>query len=309
MQCFTQMKTKFSSPTAVTIGKFDGLHLGHRLLINSVKRKAEEYACKSLVFSFYPPPLRVLKGEDFASTIFTRAEKTALLEELSIDVYVEYPFTKDFAAIAPTDFVNDVLIDKMNCRYLAVGANYRFGKEHSGTAELLKNLAEVRGVKVEILPEIIVDGRVVSSSGIRTLLAEGEVKKVRALLSGAYFVVGKVAQGKKIGRSLGFPTANIVPENEKFLPKAGVYLTQAFFGGAVYPSITNVGKNPTVGGSIQTVETYMLGFEESIYGEEVKVEFIDRLRGEIKFPNETELKEQINKDVLFAVEFFTSRQG
>ncbi len=288
--------------TAVTLGNFDGIHLGHQKLISTVKEYAEKYGLKTIVFSFYPHPKSFFFGEDFY-TIFTRYEKERLVEKMGVDELILYPFTAEFANMEPEDFA-EYFFDRMKCKVLVVGDDYCFGKDRRGDYNLLKSIGDKKGVDVIKISSINDNDIRISSTRIRECIKQRDFKEAYKLLGKSYFVSGNVVGGKRIGRKINFPTANIVTPNNKLLPPDGVYLTKTEHKGKIYNSITNVGKNPTVGGKHKTVETYIFDFEQDIYGDEIIVRFYDFIRDECKFNSIDELKEQITKDKAKAVELF-----
>ncbi len=281
--------------TAVTLGNFDGIHLGHQMLISTVKKYSERYKLASVVFSFYPHPMSLFKGDDIFYTILSSNEKKMVVEELDVDILVQYPFTREFAEMKAEDFA-ELLFNQVKCKVLVVGEDYCFGKNRTGNYDLLCKLGAQRGVEVIKISSVNDDGRRVSSTRIRKCIREHRIKEVNRLLNKPYFVLGNVEEGRKIGRSIGFPTANIVPPENKLLPPDGVYATKTVYDGKIYGSITNIGSNPTVNGKGKTVETYIFDFEKEIYGEQIKVLFFDFLRDEITFDSVDKLKNQIGLD-------------
>lgn len=288
--------------TAVTLGNFDGIHLGHQKLISTVKEYAEKCGLKTIVFSFYPHPKSFFFGEDFY-TIFTRYEKERLVEKMGVDELILYPFTAEFANMEPEDFA-EYFFDRMKCKVLVVGDDYCFGKNRRGDYNLLKSIGDKKGVDVIKISSINDNDIRISSTRIRECIKHRDFKEAYKLLGKSYFVSGNVVGGKRIGRKINFPTANIVTPDNKLLPPDGVYLTRTEHKGKIYNSITNVGKNPTVGGKHKTVETYIFDFEQDIYGDEIIIRFYDFIRDECKFNSIDELKEQITKDKAKAIELF-----
>lgn len=295
---------KIESPSAVTIGNFDGLHLGHRKLIEIVKNHALAQGLSSAVFSFSPHPLTVLHGGPDIQMIVSPEEKVHLLEQIGVDYFIEYPFTKEFADITAEEFINKILMEQLNCKLLVVGEGYKFGRNQLGDAGTAKETGERYGLEVIIVPHLEDNGIKISSTVIRELIAKKQFFLAEKYLSRPYFIGGKVAEGKKVGRTIGFPTINLIPFENKLLPPDGVYLTKTICKNAVYNSITNIGNNPTVGGKLKTVESYLFGYEGSLYGEIVWVEFFEWLRGVIKFDNIEGLRVQINNDVKAAEKYF-----
>ncbi len=282
----------FDEPTAVTLGNFDGFHQGHRTLINEIKTSPY----KTVIFTFSPHPVSFFSKDNSFKTLYTEDEKRQIAETLGVDFYIPYPFTKDFAALSPQEFIR-LLKAKTNCRLLVIGADYSFGKNKSGSAKDLKSLGENMGIEVKILPKIQYIGEDISSTKIRSCLKDGDVKTAAVLLSSPYFIASRVEKGFHRGTGMGFPTANQVIPEGKFLPKDGVYKTTALIDGKPFPSLTNIGKNPTFHNTSRTVETYILDENKMLYGRSLKIEFNDFIRNEIKFPDKAALQAQIQRDI------------
>ncbi len=293
MKIYNSTNIKLHNKTAVALGNFDGFHTGHIKLINAVKASGYE----TVVFTLFPHPAAFFKGTGFKA-LFDEGEKAELAEALGVDNYIRYPFTKEFSRLCPLEFVR-LLKEKTNCAFLAVGENYTFGKNKSGTAKMLEELGQGMGIYVKIVDEVCFEGKAVSSTRIRELLKTGDIKKANLLLGRDYFIGGTVEEGRQRGRKMGFPTANINIGEEKLLPLDGVYATQTVFDGIKLPSVTNVGKNPTFNNSVRTVETFLPDFKGNLYGKRIKVAFKERIRGEIRFFSKEELAEQIKRDIAF----------
>lgn len=291
---------KIEEPTAVTLGNFDGIHLGHQKLISTVKEYARRDNLKSVVFSFYPHPVTVFKTKENFSTMLDPREKKFVLNNLGVDVLVQYPFTLDFAALSPREFF-DILVEKTHCKVLVVGENYYFGKDKAGNYKTLQAFGKEKGILVIAIPPIEVGGERVSSSRVRGLIRNAEMDKVIELLDKPYFVIGKVADGEKRGRMMDFPTINIITAKEKLLPPNGVYLTRVALDGKLYTSMTNVGVCPTFDGHERRVETHIFDFNEVVYGMDVMICFYKWLREERGFASAKELKAQLEKDRAAAV--------
>ncbi len=306
MEHITTTNITQKMPTAVTLGNFDGLHLGHRSLIRLMKQFAEEEGLKSVVFSFSPHPKLVFgKDEDFA-LIMSPEEKCFAIEQMGVDAYVEYPFDKEFASMSPEDFANELIFGQMNCKVLVVGENYHFGKNGAGDYALLHRLGEEKGVKVIAVPFVRYQNERVSSSRIRQCLVEKDLEDANCMLTEPYFILGKVAEGKKLGRTIGFPTVNIVAHPLKLFPPNGVYATKTLYRGKYYYGVTNIGKNPTVNGTQKIVETYLFDFNQMIYGETLQIFFYEFLRSEKKFASVEELQQQIAINAEQTKEYFAS---
>ena len=293
MEIFYDDKFRIEEATAVTLGNFDGVHLGHQKLIGTVKEYAGRLSCKSLVFSFSPHPV-LFFGNDF-KCIFTEKEKEFVMKRMGVDYLVQYPFTADFARLTPEEFV-ELLCEKTNCKVLVVGEDYGFGKNRSGNYQTLKKICEKKGIEAIEIPVVNYGDERVSSTRIRGLLGEGDIEEVSAMLDKPYFIMDEVVEGKKRGRIMDYPTINLTPGDNKLLPKDGVYLSRIACEGKLMTAITNVGVKPTFGEKNRTVETHVFGLDESIYGKTVRVCFYKRLRDEIKFENIDMLKAQLSRD-------------
>jgi len=282
--------------SVITLGNFDGIHLGHQELIRMVIGRAKELGAMSLVVTFRPHPLKILAPEKCPPLISIYEEKIRLMEKLGIDVLVKIPFTREFASMPPEDFVKDILCGKLGAKEIFVGYNYRFGKGRAGNIALLKQLGEKYGFTVNEVGEISINGEVVSSSKIRDLLKDGEVEHAAALLGRPYAITGIVVKGDGRGKLLGFPTANIVPRHS-IIPAHGVYAVRLFVRDRLYDGIANIGLRPTFDKKDPTIEVHVFDFNEDIYGEEISLYFIGKLREEKKFRDAEELTRQIRSDV------------
>lgn len=289
--------------TAVTLGNFDGVHLGHQKLISTVMEYASKEKLMSVVFSFYPHPLSLFNKDETFYTIFSRHEKEIIIKDMGVDELIQYPFTMEFANLEAEDFAN-ILFERLKTKVLVVGADYCFGKGRKGTYDLLKQLGEEKGVKVIKINSVNYDNERVSSTRIRECIRNGNIKLANILLNKNYFIKAKVSEGNKIGRSIGFPTANIIAPENKLLPPDGVYMTKVFHKGQYYESITNIGMTPTFGGNYRKIETHIFNFSKSLYDEEISVIFYDFIRKEHKFSSADELKEQIKRDKKKVLENF-----
>jgi riboflavin kinase/FMN adenylyltransferase len=292
----------------VTIGTFDGVHLGHREVIAELRRITRETGGESVVFSFFPHPRMVVTPEeDTIRLLSTQAEKSALLEELGLDHLVVYPFTKEFAALSYTDFVKDILVSKMHIHKLVTGYDHKFGQGREGDFNALNRLGELYGFEVEQLNPLLVENVAVSSTKIRRALEVGDVGKANHFLGYAYLLKGKVVQGRRLGRELGFPTANILPDDlHKLVPNDGVYAVYVNVDGVRYEGMLNVGTRPTVNSNVdhRSIEAHIFDFSRHIYDHHISVSFVERIRDEVKFESLEGLKEQLYKDKISALRIF-----
>ena len=291
-------RRSFKKPV-LTIGNFDGVHLGHQRIFQRVREKAGEIGGESIVYTFHPHPVEVLAPDRKPLLITLLKEKLRLIEALGIDVTILAPFSRDYARQTPEEFIRSILYDQIQIRHLFVGHNFTFGKNREGDIELLKNLGRKFGFNVEVVEAVRVEGKVVSSTLIRDYIQKGEMAEAAKLLGRHYQMGGKVIHGHGRGsRKLGFPTANLKPEGEGILiPKSGIYAVWSTLGGKKYASVANLGWNPTFQDQKFSIEVHILNLDENLYGQAVQVEFVERLRDEITFSGPEELIAQIKKDV------------
>lgn len=303
MKILNDKEIKIDGFSVVTLGNFDGIHRGHKKLIQKVNEICFYNKWTSVVFSFYPHPLSVIRENLGFQTILTQDEKISVMQQFNVDYLIQYPFTKEFAEVEADEFVK-MIISMTNLKALVIGEDYSFGKGRKGNIELLKKYGEEYGFEVITIDKVNLNGSRVSSTKIRECINEKQFYEASALLDRNYFVTGKVSEGRKIGRTIGYPTANVITTEEKLLPPDGAYVTKTYYQGNLYYSLTNIGTNPTVNGNERTVETYIFDFDEEIYGEEIKVLFFEWIRDERAFENLEALKRQLNKDKDFADYFF-----
>ena len=293
---------KILQTTAVAIGKFDGFHKGHRELLKKIlEMKSKGYL--STIFTFDPPP-EVLFGKRKAQEITTKEEKRIIFEKMGVDILIEYPLNMASASILPEDFVREVLKERMNMSYLAAGYDLSFGYQGAGNAGLLKQLGPELNFELEIIDKVCESGREISSTFIREEVEKGDMVHVAKLLGEPYMIIGQVVHGAKLGRKIGMPTINLLPQKEKMLPPNGVYFSRTQIGDKEYKSITNIGKKPTVSNEEQIgVETYLYEFEQDVYGKNALVKLLEFKRPERKFADLEELKAQMIKDINDGREF------
>lgn len=287
-----------SEPTFIALGSFDGIHRGHKKIIDTLKKFSAEYNVKSMVYTFKNHPRDILQ-EKSTKKIITIENKISMLKELGVEIVNFATFDKEYMKIYPETFIKK-MIEHYNMKGIVVGFNNRFGYKNSGDTNFLKKLGDKYGFEVIVIDGVKYNGEVISSTLIREKLYNGEVEEVINYLERPYSIEGIVVEGKKIGRTIGFPTANITIDEEKIIPKGGVYYTNVRIGKNFYKGITNIGYNPTVNGNNLTVETYILNFDKDIYGENIMVSFIKRIRSEKKFSSIDELKERLKLDYKFA---------
>ncbi len=272
--------------TAVCIGKFDGLHSGHRLLLDSIRSYEN---MRKVLFTFSFPG---------TACLYSTEEKRDLAERLGMDVYIDCPFDESFARMTPQAFVEEILVKECGAGAVAVGEDFRFGHQRSGDVEFLRKCSDRYGFDLHVFEKKEMFGEPVSSTRIRKALKEGRIGLVNDLLGQPFFVYGEVCHGNQVGqRLLQMPTANQDPPPDKLLPPFGVYVSRVWVAGTSYTGVTNIGVKPTVSGEARPgVETHILDFDGDIYGEKIRVELYDFLRGERKFSELLELKQQMQKD-------------
>ena len=285
--------------TALTIGVFDGVHLGHQLLVSKVKEKAAAANLDSVVVTFLHHPRLVLGRQSHITFITSIEERISRLQGLGVSHVVTLSFTHELARLSAREFVT-LLMEYLKMRELVIGPDFALGKERSGNIASLQALGSELGFGIEVVPPLLYQGEVVSSTAIRGALARGEVNKMNKLLGRHFTLTGQVEKGDARGRTLGFPTANLMPDEEQALPADGVYACYALVGGERHNAVLNIGVRPTFRGVQRLVEVHILDFSGNIYGQELQVELIDRLRDEMKFPGPEELKIQMAKDVELA---------
>ncbi len=290
----TSHKQPGRQTAVVALGMFDGMHIGHQALVGRATELAKSFGCKSGVYTFANHPMTVLgKGIQMLSS---PGEREAAFMQLGIEDARMVTFTQALASISPEAFVQ-MLMALWELKGVVVGFNYTFGDKGRGTWETLAQLGEQYGFFTEVLPPVELLGAPVSSSRIRAYVEAGDVGSAAALLGHPYCLGGEIVANRRIGRRIGFPTANMLPEPERVLPKRGVYATRAILEGTAYAGVTNVGMNPTVNGDHLSIETHLIGFDQDVYGKGLMVEFCKYLRGEQRFDSIEALKEQIGQDV------------
>lgn len=307
---------QLNTDTAVAMGKFDGIHVGHRMLLESILEKKSS-KLKTCIFTFDPAP-SVLFGLSDGRELSTKAEKRVLFEKMGIDILVEFPMTMETAAIPAEIFVREYLCSKLHARYIAAGEDVSFGSRGAGNATLLQELKDELGYELSIIKKVCVDGAEVSSTRIRSLIEEGKMEEATILLGAPYTVRGLVEDGRKIGRTIGFPTLNLYPGEDKLVPKKGVYFSKVRIDDKTekgepakeYAAISNVGCKPTVSEErIMGVETYLYDFDRDIYGQTIEVELLAFHRPETRFDSLEALKSQLAKDVLAGRQWHNSTKN
>lgn len=290
---------KLGEDTALSFGKFDGLHCGHGLLLDALCEKTKE-GLKSAVFTF-----KFFKKD--AKVITTSEEKKHLLEERGIDYLIECPFTQSIMRMEAEQFIEEA-VRRLNIKWMAVGTDFRFGHNRRGDYHMLQEYAGKYGYEVSVFPKMQHDGKDISSTCIRREIRAGSMELVEELLGMPYFIEGIVGHGKQVGRTIGFPTINIKPAPEKILPPFGVYMSEVILDGKSYHGITDIGRKPTVQGTHSVgVETYIYDFDANIYGKSVRVNLLHFVRPERKFEGLSQLQEQLSEDISYGRQYFSFR--
>ncbi|MDA8970342.1 bifunctional riboflavin kinase/FAD synthetase [Flavobacteriaceae bacterium] len=296
-----------SEKTIVTIGTFDGIHIGHQKILKDLIKMAKKEGKKSVLLTFFPHPRMVLQKDNKILLLNTIEEKSGLLEKMGLDYLIIHPFSKEFSRLTALDFVRDILVNKLNTSRLIIGYDHHFGKNREGNIHQLKEYSLLYDFKVEEIPAQDIDDVSVSSTKIRTALKEGNLKTANNYLGYHYMLNGTVVSGKKLGGTIGFPTANLeIKEPYKLIPKTGVYIIKTHINTVLYTGIMNIGFNPTVLGKHQTVEAHLFDFNEDLYGKEIMIEFIYFLREEHKFKSVKELVVQLNIDKENAISYLSN---
>jgi riboflavin kinase/FMN adenylyltransferase len=290
-------------PCVVTIGNFDGLHLAHQKLLRRVVEVARAQGLQSTAITFEPHPIKLLAPDHAPKLLTPLRRKEELIAAMGIDLLMVLPFTRELARQSPLEFVRNVLVNPLHASSVHVGPNFRFGYRQSGDTEVLEELGKQEGFRVEVVPMLLVRGDRVSSTRIRELLTEGQVHKANRLLGRPFSCRGPIVAGMGVGRKHTVPTLNLAPIEEQ-LPKVGVYVTHTLLSGTRHNSVTNVGFKPTFGDHRLTVETFLLDFSGQIDETEMEIEFLYRLRDEMKFQNPAILKVQIQEDARRSLKFF-----
>jgi len=290
------LERSFKNPV-LTIGNFDGVHLGHQCIFQQVRDKAREIEGESVIYTFDPHPEEVLAPERKVLLLTPLEEKLRLIEELGIDVVICANFSREFAHQSPENFIKRVLFDQIKIRHLYVGHDFTFGKNRQGNIALLRELGRKLGFNLEVVEAVRVEGKVVSSTLIREFIQKGDLREAAKFLGRNHVLIGQVIPGHgRGGKKLGFPTANLKLEGT-VIPQPGIYAVWAIHGGQRYPAVANLGWNPTFHDQKFSVEVHILNFDRQIYGESLRVEFVERLRDEVSFRGPEELVVQIKKDI------------
>lgn len=297
---FNIQKNDIQYSTGVGLGNFDGLHIGHMALINTLIDECHLNGLKSVVYTFVKHPDHMLRKKFISPLITSNEQKTKILASTELDYLCYQEFDEEYSRLSPDEFIKDILIDRLKIKLAVVGFNYRFGYMGKGDPEYLKKAGEKYGFRVIVVPPVKVNAEIVSSTLIRSYIKKGNIERVFQLLGRHFSLSGTVVSGKRIGRTLGFPTANITANPEMVVPANGVYITKTRIEGKWHNGVTNVGIAPTVrGNNLFSIETHLLDIEpdEELYGKEIEVCFITKLRGEKRFDSVEALKKQVAEDI------------
>ncbi|MCG2460605.1 bifunctional riboflavin kinase/FAD synthetase [Flavobacteriaceae bacterium F89] len=284
-------------PTAVTIGTFDGLHIGHMKILERLIKSANTLGLKSSVLTFFPHPRMVLQQDADIKLLNTIEEKIHILERTGLDYLIIHPFTKEFSRLSAREFVRDILVNELRTKKIIIGYDHRFGRNRNANINDLVAFGNALDFQVEEIPAQEVDEVSVSSTKIRKALKEGEVKTANAYLGYEYMLTGTVKKGRGLGRQLGFPTANLtIAESYKLIPKNGVYAVKSVLNGQTVNGMMNIGYNPTVSGTEKTIEIHFFNFNQDLYGQRIQIDILEWIREEEKFDSLEDLKTQLQKD-------------
>lgn len=287
----------------VTIGTFDGVHQGHRKIISRLTELANASGGESVILTFFPHPRMILHPEDQSlKLISTIAEKAELLEQLGIDHLIITPFSRDFSNQTPQEYIQHVLVEKIGIKKIVIGYDHRFGKDRSGGLADLQQLGPVYGFEVVEIPEQDINAVAVSSTRIRQALLQSDIATANTFLSYSFFLTGKVIRGDQIGRQIGYPTANIQPhESYKLIPGDGIFAVKVDIAGARYKGMAYIGQRPTINGISRNIEVNIFDFDQEVYNQNIRMEFLNYIRGDMKFDSLDTLKEQLAQDKIDAM--------
>ncbi len=310
MKIFNSISSFHSSkPTIVTIGTFDGVHLGHKKILDQIIANAHTLDCESLVLTFFPHPRIILQEGTEMKQLNTLDEKKALLENLGIDNLVIHPFDKEFSRLTAEEFVKEVLVDRFKLKKIIIGHDHRFGRNRTANIDDLVVFGETYGFAVEQISAKEINEVSISSTKIRKALDEGDVELANEYLGYNYTLTGVVSKGKQLGRTIGYPTANIsIEEDYKLIPANGVYIAKSHINGAPVFGMMNIGTRPTVNGTSQSIEIHFFDFNQDLYNQKITVSLLKKMRAEQKFDSLEALKRQLGADKEMALNYFKNLQ-
>ncbi|PKV49207.1 riboflavin kinase/FMN adenylyltransferase [Aquimarina sp. MAR_2010_214] len=308
MKRYTNAKTYDSQThSVVTIGTFDGVHIGHKKIIERLIENAKKNNLESVILTFFPHPRMVLQQDSDIKLINTIDERIQILEKTGLDNLVIHPFTKEFSRLNAGEYVQQMLIDCLKSKHIIIGYDHRFGRNRNSNITDLASYGVQYDFTVEEISKQDLDDVAVSSTKIRKALFEGNITKANAYLGYYFMLTGKVVKGKKLGRKLNYPTANLhIEEDYKLIPKNGVYIVKSFIDSKTYFGMMNIGTNPTVNGTHQTIETHFFDTSFNLYGKKIQIEMIKRIRDEKKFDSLEQLQDAMQQDEEFSRDFINS---
>jgi len=293
-----------NTQSVITIGTFDGVHVGHRAIVHRLVTAAKQQGLVSVVLTFFPHPRMVLQKNSDIKLINTLSEKKQLLEDIGLDYFVVEPFTYEFSRLSALEYVRDILVTQLRAKKIIIGYDHRFGRNRNADIQDLKKYGEQFGFEVEEISAQQLDEVSVSSTKIRKALSKGDIQTANTYLGYAFTIEGVVTKGKALGRTIGYPTANLhVPQTYKLIPKNGVYVVKALVNNTLTYGITSIGTNPTVGGTAKSIETFFLDTNTDLYGKELQLHFLQHIREEATFKDLESLKQAIQKDEIFARDY------
>jgi len=309
MKRYTDAKTYNNQiPSVVTIGTFDGVHIGHKKIVERLVEASRKNNLESVILTFFPHPRMVLQKDTSIKLINTIDERIQILEKTGLDSLVIHPFTKEFSRLSAGEYVEEMLVEKLNVRHVIIGYDHRFGRNRNSNIVDLASYGIRNNFTVEEISKQDIDDVAVSSTKIRKALLEGGIEKANAYLGYNFMLTGKVIKGRELGRKLNYPTANLfIEEDYKLIPKRGVYIVKSKIDEKTYFGMMNIGVNPTVNGTHQTIETHFFDASFNLYEKKIQIEMLKRIRDEKKFDSVEALKTAMQQDEDFSREFINSR--
>jgi riboflavin kinase/FMN adenylyltransferase len=306
LNTFNSIYSYRKAKSVVTIGTFDGVHIGHKKILEKIIQSSKELNCESVVLTFFPHPRMVLQENSEVKLLNTVKEKTELLQQIGIDNLIIHPFDKEFSRLTAEEFVKNILVDQLNVQKIIIGHDHRFGKNRTADIDDLILYGKDYGFEVEQISAQEINDNAVSSTKIRNAILDGNCSLTKSYLGYNYFFSGKVVQGKQLGRTIGFPTANIqIEEDYKLIPKNGVYSVKSTINNTTFFGMMNIGIRPTIDGEKQTIEVHIFDFEATIYNKIITIELLEFIREEKKFESLEALKIQLNSDKETALNFIS----
>lgn len=309
MKLYNTQKSYSKTPSVITIGTFDGVHIGHQKIIERLIKVGQNKSLESLVLTFFPHPRMVLHKDANIKLLNTIDERKELLSNLGLEALVIKTFNKDFANLSARDYVKTILVDDLNAKHIIIGYDHHFGKNRSANITDLKSFGKEYGFEVEEISAQDIEDVSVSSTKIRNAISEGDITTANSYLGNSYFLTGTVVKGKGLGRQIQFPTANIhIKEDYKLIPKKGVYVVSSIINGITVYGMMNIGTNPTVNGIKQSIEVHFFNLNQDLYGEHLKINILNRLRDERKFDSLMSLHHQLKLDQKLALNYINDHE-